>query len=518
MTSPPGPAVIGRSSGAASAAPAPQDTPREFSVGPLWMRVVPSLAMLGILLWGIGEPSFWRDESATLAAVQRPFGDLVSMLGHVDAVHGGYYLIMWAVARLAGTSELAMRLPSVIAMIAASVAVTALGRRLVSPGAGFAAGLIFAVLPFVGFYGQDARSYAMVTAMAAIVSYLLVRVLDAPADRRRDWLVAYAAGLTALGILNVFALLLIPAHAVTVWLRWRGRDGWPDGKDERPARVLPQGWLAAVAAAILILSPLLVLSWKQRGQISWLKTSTDVGPSSVEHLIGPLPMLIAVVVVLAIAIRISARAGRDVLRAAWPGKLLALGVPWVALPAAILLGISVVDPMYTFRYILFCAPAAALLCGAALAALRRVLGTVALVVIAVFAFHAQVGNRLPDGHGDNIRQADQIVAVNLRPGDAVVYTNVNAESFGAAYPYGLGRLRDVAIAEPAIASGTLAGTNVPQWLLHRRLAHVPRLWVVDINNRLTPVPALHGVPLHEVFTWRTGDISLLLYEPWNFAR
>jgi mannosyltransferase len=508
MTSPTGPAVIGRSGGAprgAAAAPPSPDAPREFEAGPLWMRILPPLVMLGILLWGIREPSFWRDEAATLAAIRRPFGDMVSMLGNVDAVHGGYYAIIWGVARLAGTSELVIRLPSAIAMVIASVAVTALGRRLVSARAGFAAGMLFALIPNVSFYGQDARSYAMVTAMAAISSYLLIRAAAAAPPRRRGWLVGYAVSLTALGLLNVFALLLIPAHAVTVALRCRG------GGTDRSARALARGWLAAAAAAMVVLSPLLVLAWKQRGQISWLRGGAEVTPSSVERLIGTLPMFLAVAVVLVIAIVIGARAGRDRLRAAWPGMLLMLCVPWVALPAGILLGISAVDPMYTFRYILFCAPAAALLGGTALAALGRALGTVALVTIAALAFHAQVGNRLPDGHGDNIRQADQIVAMNMRPGDTVLYTNVNAETFGTAYPFGLGQLRDVAIGQPPDPSATLAGTNVPQAVLRRRLAHVSRLWVVDINNTLTPVPALDGVPLHQVFTWRTGDISLLLY-------
>jgi len=39
-------------------------------------------------LWGITGPSYWRDEAATLVAVQRPFGQLLRMLGNIDAVHG----------------------------------------------------------------------------------------------------------------------------------------------------------------------------------------------------------------------------------------------------------------------------------------------------------------------------------------------------------------------------------------------------------------------------------------------
>jgi mannosyltransferase len=468
------------------------------------MRILPPAVTLGIALWGIREPSLWRDEASTLAAVQRPFGALVRMLGNVDAVHGCYYLMIWTVARLAGTGELAVRLPSVAATVLASVAVTALGRRLVSPRAGFAAGMLFAALPEVSFFGQDARSYAMVGAMAVTASYLLVRLLDAEPGRSRRWLAGYAAALAAMGLLNIFALLLIPAHAVTVAVRCLRTADQPRG------RRLALGWLTAATAATLAVGPLLVLGWSQRHQISWLTVNDNQGVNTLERLIGPSAMAIAAGVVVAIAIWVSARAGRGRLRAVFPPLLPVLCVPWLLLPAAILLGISVFTPIFTFRYIFFCVPAAALLGGAAIAALGRVAGTIALVVVVLFGFHAEVVVREPDGHGDDIRQADQIVTVNSRPGDVVLYTNVNAEDFGAAYPSGLGQLRNIEQRTPAIPSGTLAGTNVTSAVLRRRLARVSRLWIVEIN-KLTPVPQLHGTNFRLHFQWQTGDIWLLLY-------
>jgi mannosyltransferase len=82
-------------------------------------------------------------------------------------------------------------------MAVASSGVSAIGRRLVSVRAGLAGGLLFAVLPEVSWYAQDARSYAIVTALAVAASYLLVRVLESGASTR--WLTAYAACLAALG-------------------------------------------------------------------------------------------------------------------------------------------------------------------------------------------------------------------------------------------------------------------------------------------------------------------------------
>ena len=143
-----------------------------------WAPLLPAALTLAVTLWQIQVPSFWRDEAATLSATQRPFLDMVRLLGHQDAVHGAYYVLMWAVIRLGGSGELAARMPSALAMAAAAGVVAVLGRRLVSAWAGLAAGLVFAVLPPVSWFGQDARPFAMETALACVASYLFVRALQ----------------------------------------------------------------------------------------------------------------------------------------------------------------------------------------------------------------------------------------------------------------------------------------------------------------------------------------------------
>ena len=116
------------------------------------------------------------------------------------------------------------------------------------------------------------------------------------------------------------------------------------------------------------------------------------------------------------------------------------------------------------------------------------------------------------------------MAANARPGDVVLYTNPNAESFGAAYPYGLGTLRNIALKQAAIPSGTLAGTTVPLAEIRQRLEHVGRVWVVEINKRVLvprmenlsglPVsgpPVLLGLPFHQIGLWHERGDYLLLF-------
>ena len=209
---------------AAGAAAVPEDDGRGA-----WVLVLPGLATFAVTMWGIGSASFWRDEAATLSAMRRPLAELVRMLVHVDAVHGAYCLLMWPLAHVAGMSELVLRLPSAAAMAGAACGVAACGRRLGCWQAGLCAGLVFAALPMTSRYGQEARSYALVTAAVVLASYLLVRVIATPGRR---WLVGYALSLAAVGLLNIFGLLIVPAHAVTLAAaRRRGpaRPGRPRG-------------------------------------------------------------------------------------------------------------------------------------------------------------------------------------------------------------------------------------------------------------------------------------------------
>jgi len=357
MTPPGGRAVL---SGSVQPAASQQDDRRAvFDSGPLWMQVLPPVLTLAIALWGITGASYWRDEAATLTAVRRPFPGLLRMMGHVDAVHGVYYVIIWLPVRLAGTGELVTRLPSVLAMAGAAAAVAALGRRLVSPAAGLAAGLLFAAAPQISLYAQETREYAIVAALAVTGSYLLVRALTT-AGGTRGWLTAYAVCLGAMGLLNVFSLLLVGAHAITVLLAWRP---WRD-HDRKVGLPLAASWLAAAAGVFVLAGPVLALGIAQRGTLSWLTTPqlSDV-IYGLRKLVGPTPMLVAVCLVIAAGVGLSALAGRAALRASWPALLLALSLPWLLLPPAVLIGISLASPVYTFRYVMFCAPAAALLGG-----------------------------------------------------------------------------------------------------------------------------------------------------------
>jgi mannosyltransferase len=580
-----------------------------------WLALIPALITLVVTLYRIGVPSFTRDEGATLLAVHRSFPQLLRMLGNVDVVHSEYYALMWVVTRLGGSSELVARAPSAVAMAVAATGVTLLGQRLVCGRAGLAAGLLFAAFPSVSYYAEDAREYALVTALATVSGYLLIRALEAgtlpgagsttptvprprdegsgprdiggfqggrfqgghppgaagprdegtgprdigglqggrpagpagprdegtgprdiggfqggrfqeghrpgaagPAPRPRyGWLAGYSAVLALLGLGNIFSLLLIAAHAVTVGV-WRRHHGGP-------GRPFVLRWLVSVAVAVIVTSPVAVIASGQQHQVQWIKPPGLVAIIAMAGLIGPRPVFLIVVAVVALALATGLVAGRSRLRADWPPGLWGLAVPWLFLPPALLFGVSVIHvihPVYAFRYIAFCIPAAALLAGTALAALARAalglaVAVAALAVIVVAGLSAQSDQRSPAGHGYGIRAADRAVARLARPGDALLNIRYWPLKWGGGvergmageYPYGLSRLHDVSLARAPVPSATLGGTFATASVERQRLAAITRLWVASWSRAPSALPPRLGFTLR--YTLHTKGIWLRLY-------
>ncbi len=496
--------------------PAEQSTDSTMTAAapPLWL--VPPVVTLAVMLWGIQGASYSRDEAATMSAVLRPFDGLLHMLGKVDAVHGLYYVIMWPIVRLIGPGEVATRLPSALAMAVAAAVIFALGKRLVSTRAGLAAGLVFAILPQISIYGQTARPYAVAVALAAIASYLLVLALEAAAAGDRGhmfgWLFGYGACLAVLGYVHVFGLLLAAAHAVPV------ARGWLRRTDGRTGKSLALGWLAVVMAAFAAAFPVIAAAMHQDlSAVSWAKSGALTEFADLTGLIGPHLLAGAACVAVIGAIAVSARTGRTRLAANWPGDLIALCVPWLILPTVILVvASSLFSPVYVFRYVIFCAPAAALLLGAGLAALGWRAGTAALAIMAALALPSLLQVRTAGGHGDDIRGADRIVAMHRRPGDALIYMSIN-EPIEMAYPFGIGPIANVVLGESPNGSGTLGGTWAPLPVVQRRIRTARRMWLVQLASGQDPEPAgqppaiLHNYGFRKVRTWHTTGVWLTLY-------
>jgi mannosyltransferase len=426
----------------------------------------PAALTLVLSAYQLTRPALWADELATWGAVQLRWGALFRLLGNVDAVVGPYLALMKAWTSVAGSSTLALRLPSVLAMTAATALLAILGARLAGPRVGLLAGLAFAVVPTTSRYAQEARPYAFVILFAILATLALTWLLDRPAWPRA---VLYGGAVALLGAFHLVALLLLVAHGIVVGLR---RDR---------ARLI--AWGVAAGAAILMLLPLAWLGHRQSAQISWLT------PADWRTLVAVPDTIFGAGVVggLLIALGLLAVSRR-------PAPAAVLAGCWALAPILALYLVSELTTLFWARYLLFTLPGFVLLAALALSRLRPAGAAAFLVVLALLAAPAQTGIRTPDGHNHATTAAAGIIAANEREGDGIAYAldepvvPWEARDIVARYVPAGKRPRDVFALTPQRVDGHLTATECPD--LASCLDGTPRLWVLRYQNLADPLAGI----------------------------
>ncbi|GIG03318.1 glycosyltransferase family 39 protein [Catellatospora coxensis] len=347
--------------------------PHAFGPAPFGARLarslpitIPALVTLLVVLVGHDRRALWRDEYATWWAASLTTDQLELLLSKVDAVFAPFYLFTRAWVALFGDGLTSLRLPSALAMAAAAGLIGALGRRLFSPGAGLVAGLLFALLPAVSRYGEEARPYAFALAFAVAGALALLRALEQP-ERWRRW-APYALIVTAIGWSHLVALTVLAAYAVAVL----GAVGLRS--------TALRNWVLATAAGGLPVLPLLWLGKRQTGQIGWIG---DRGEESIREFItsifGSLWVGLAVLGLALLAVRLAEPRRRFLLA-------------WALLPPAAVLALTPVINMMLSRYLLFTVPAWVLL---AACTLRQASARVAALTPAARAAAARAVSPVP---------------------------------------------------------------------------------------------------------------------------
>ena len=266
-------------------------------------RVLRFTAVLIVLLlaaslrfYRIGYQSYWNDEGNSLGLSGRGVGTIVQSAA-ADIHPPGYYLALKPWAALVGTSEPALRGFSALAGVILVALLYRLGKHYFGPGAGVGAALLGAINPFLVYYAQEARMYALLATLAA-ASFLLfsqwLRSSRPPAapwgDRRLGaaYSIITAAGLYthyAFGFVllaeNLAALGGLLAHGrarAATTLNAAPAPGTPhgpptshhgSGRQAQPARTFPAsqgrwlawlGWQTLTAALYL---PWAATAWRQ---------------------------------------------------------------------------------------------------------------------------------------------------------------------------------------------------------------------------------------------------------------
>jgi mannosyltransferase len=511
---------------------------------PTWLAwTVPAVVTAALGLYQINVPILWRDELATWSAASRTLPQLWAMVHNVDAVLGLYYLGLHLWMAVFGDSAAAMRLPSVLAMTGAAAVVALTGKRLGGTRVGLISGLIFAVIPSVSRYAQEARPYAFATFFAALATLLLLRAMERPTWLRWG---CYALALAAAGASNLVALCVLAAHAAIVATDFCqrtvriGNEDAPGGgralPGGRPEPVQGQplpllGWFSLAAIVGVILDAPVVIE-------GHAQSASQIGQQPVPHVaalfgvIGGLwpelfastPVALAVILLAVASVVTLAGARRRVLAGyALAGGILPIVAVWIISQGP--------DSYWTFRYMLFTVPAWAVAAGLGVAGTAErvprlrlpsfapawrpgyaAVATALVVVVAAFGVHDQLGIRKPLAHnlwafpvvmanGEPVdyRAAAAVIAANQRSGDGIAYqvsddNHYEADSAIAYYLRGKPMPKTVFQAETPTQADNLQPVecNDPSSCL----TGTPRIWVVYIDrlaqNPVIPFSALPG--------------------------
>ncbi len=156
--------------------------------------------------------SFWLDE-ATSGLVVRNFnlGDIITKFSPGDFHPPLYYLILKLWSYVFGTSEIALRFPSIVFGVATIYVVFLIGKKLFSNKVGLIAGVLLATSGLHIYYSQEARMYSLTAFLVSFLIYLFLK---------KRWLI-FSIILMLVGLTDYPALLIIPVFLVVGRKEWR---------------------------------------------------------------------------------------------------------------------------------------------------------------------------------------------------------------------------------------------------------------------------------------------------------
>jgi mannosyltransferase len=466
------------------------------------------------------------DEGATLSVATRSPGEIWRLSDHVDAVIAPYYLMLHVFVTVLGEADWVLRLPSLLAMSLGAGVVAEIGRRINGVATGVVSGVICAAVPSFTLLANTARPYALAFLFATLSSLLLLDALRTPTWWR--W-AGYGAAVLLTGVFHLVALAVLAGHAA-IWVA-----AWRIDRERRHWRGVP-----AVLAALAALTPLIWAGSGQRSrQLHWVQEPTWrtvaalPGDVVLSEPAGYLLLGLALVAYFALA-------ARPYL------ELLALAF----VPAAAVLAVSLVAPVWVPRYGHFLIAPLAVLAAATITAervraaatvasgrvlavaaprLARVGAIAAVLVLVALPAHDRVRSHR---ESPDTRAMAWLIYHHAAPQDVIVYTNEFAWSIRPTLTHYLnaldwgGRLRppDVLLERSAAQNSTLKA--VEHSVLTGKLDGANRIWLIGLAAGSYGTPqdplALPGgkiVYLREHYqverTWtpQAGRLALLVPRP-----
>jgi mannosyltransferase len=366
---------------------------------------------VALRLWGLGSESLWLDEALTWQKLSFSPLDFVTHFAH-ETQTILYYGIEKVWSRVVGTSEWALRFPSVIYGLAAVLGTFLLTRALFSAITGLYAALLMAVNPFAIFYSQETRPYELFLAAAVFSCYYVLRVLR---DGTRRSHFGYVVSTTIALYSHPLAPLLWGVHASALLLRdVRELNGWNAAR--RLGKVMALSALLFLPQVVLI-SGMIVAKTKGVSPASWIPVPPLYAfrVTLQQYFMHPLLALVVVLMIAGVGLAHLIQR-RRLPSALWiPAALVifCMLAPWLIS--------HVITPVYVDRYTIPALAGFVIALAWALSEMGRWLRAVALALLmgltalALYGYYTGLDK-------DPWRQTAEDVRALVKPGDLIAVT------------------------------------------------------------------------------------------------
>ncbi len=351
------------------------------------------------------DAAFWIDEGLSVGIASYGFLEIPGVLEQ-DGSPPLYYLLLHVWMQLFGNTETATHTLSVAFAVLCVPAALWVGRSLWGPRTGWAAAALAGLNPFLTYYAQETRMYALAALLGLLMAGCFLHVF---AERDRRFLAPFAVLLTLLLYTHNWAFFL--AAGTLAALVWLVREA--PAADRRP---LVRDALVGYGAAALSYLPWVptLISQARHTGAPWAEAPT-VGEllSGLGFVLGGATTAIAIMLVAGNGLA-------AVIRDASPRARRTAALAIVAATAVLLAWLaSQVSPAFANRYFVVFAGPLLLLAAVGLSHGGR-LGLACFVLVAVFWLDPRSGELESKSNARSVAASIQTL---VTAGDLVVSTH-----------------------------------------------------------------------------------------------
>ncbi|MCB0044586.1 MAG: glycosyltransferase family 39 protein [Caldilineaceae bacterium] len=370
-----------------------------------------TLAGFGWRVQGLGNQSLWRDEVDAVYFALRNLSETLLMAVQPGQNGVLYFLMLRPWLRMVGSSEFALRFPSVLFGALAIPLIWQVTRRLI-PGQKLppiTAALFLMLNPYHLWYSQEGKMYAIITALALLAAWCWLQGMEK--GGWRPW-TGYWITVTLAMYTHLLMILIIPLHLFWFVIAWpRSKRHW-------------RGYGLALAGLTLPYLPMVVWQWDmlvqpvQQTGFSFTPLTTMLerllegftrGFAPVEEGLWLAPIYFLGLAGLLFGWLEMEQGEEDDPARLGPIRRYLLIVVWLLAPIAFIYAMSLREPIFTARYLIWILPAAVMLMALGLqlvwkngGLLRRPLTI--LLLLYVVGFWGAMG----------LRQKDETLKYDLR--------------------------------------------------------------------------------------------------------